>query len=64
MAKDLMQPVHDAEKIIASRAPSREGTMLEHRGALAAELMADEMTRVVAELSVIRGLLASIAAKP
>jgi hypothetical protein len=63
MATDPMQPVLDAEKTIAARAGTREGTALEHRGALAAELIADEMTRVAAEMQVMRGLVALIAAK-
>jgi len=41
----------------------RDGIQLEHRGALATELIADEMTRVAAELKVLRGILAMIAAK-
>ena len=60
---DPLEPVRTAEAEIAKRVKTREGTQLEHRGALAIELIADEMTRVAAELKVMRGLLAMIQAK-
>ena len=58
-----VEPVRKAEAEIAKRAKTREIVSLEHRGALATELIADEMTRVAAEMTVMRGLLAMIAAK-
>jgi hypothetical protein len=60
---DPLEPIHKAEAAIKDRARSREATGLEHRGALATELIADEMTRAAAELKVMRVLLATIAAK-
>jgi len=63
MANDPLEPIHKAEAAIKDRALVRDGTGLENRGLLATELIADEMTRVAAELKVVRGLLATIAAK-
>lgn len=51
MVKDPMHAIGDAEIAIAARKPTREGTQLEHRGALALEIIADEMTRMNAEIS-------------
>ena len=63
MANDPLEPVRKAEAVIANRAKTRATVSLENRGALAAELIADEMTRVAAEMTVMRGLWAMIAAK-
>jgi hypothetical protein len=63
MANDPLEPVRLAEAEIQKRAQSRDASQLDFRGPIAAELIADEMTRVAAELKVMRGLLATIAAK-
>ena len=60
---DPLEPIRAAEAEIAKRAKTRDAIGLENRGALAAELIADEMTRVAAELKVMRGLFALLAAK-
>jgi hypothetical protein len=59
MVHDSMQAIADAEKAIQSRAASREAMQLEFRGAVAIELIADELTRLHAEASTIRYLLAT-----
>jgi len=63
MANDPLEPVRQAEAEIATRAHIREKNSPAFRGPLAAELIADDLTRVAAELKVMRGLLAIIAAK-
>jgi hypothetical protein len=63
MANDPLEPVRKAEAEIQKRAKTRESMAIEHRGMIAAELIADEMTRGAAELTVMRGLLAMISAK-
>lgn len=60
---DPLEPIRKAETAIGHRSLLRDKHGLEHRGMLATELIADEMTRAVAELAVMRGLLATIAAK-
>jgi len=39
-----MRAIGDAEMAIAKRKSTREATQLEHRGALALEIIADDMT--------------------
>jgi hypothetical protein len=59
-----LRHLEEAKKLVEYRKRARENHRLEHRGALAAEHISDELTLMRAEMSVIRELLASIAAKP
>jgi len=61
---DTMHPIAAAEHAIATRLHSREATQLEHRGALALEVIADEMTRLRAEVSTLRDLFATYVGRP
>lgn len=61
---DISAPIRDAETIIAARKASRESTQADFRSPLALEAIADEVTRLHAEMRVIRYLLAGMAAKP
>jgi predicted transcriptional regulator len=57
MAKD---PISDAESRIRKRGNARESTSRKQRSYIAAESIADEMTRLVAEMSAIRALLVAL----
>ena len=63
MADAISAAIDSAEQVIHSRKATREATQLEFRGALALEALADDVTRLHAEMRVIRYLLAGIAAK-
>ena len=63
MATDPLQPIHDAKAAIAQRNKSRPGTSVEFKGPIALEAIADELTMLRAEITVVRTLLATIAAK-
>jgi len=60
---DPMRAIGDAEIAIAKRKSTREATQLEHRGALALEIVADEMTRLHAEIQTLRILFAGYAVR-
>jgi hypothetical protein len=60
---DITKPVADAETVIAARKATREATQFDFRSGQALEVIADEVTRLHAEMRVIRYLLAGIAAK-
>jgi hypothetical protein len=55
-----LRHIEDAKKIIEQRAKARAGISLEHRGAMAAEEISDELTMMRAELSAIREQLGII----
>ena len=55
--------IRNAELAIQSRKATREATQLDHRGGLALELLADEVTKLHAEMQSIRFLLSEIAKK-
>lgn len=59
---DPLKPIHDAKVAIERRQKQREAYQLEHRGAIAGEIIADELTLMRAEMTVMRFLLATIAA--
>lgn len=63
MADAISSAIDSAEQVIHSRKATREATQLENRGALALEALADDVTRLHAEMRAIRYLLAGIAAK-
>jgi hypothetical protein len=60
---DPLQPINEAKATVAARAQRRAQAPTDMRGAAAAETIADELTMIRAEMSVMRGLLAMIAAK-
>jgi hypothetical protein len=55
-----LRHIDDATRTIAARKTQRDATQLQHRGALAAELIADELTMIRAEMGVIREQLGII----
>ena len=57
-----LQPIHDAKIAIEARQKQRQTLHIEHRAAVAAEVVADELTLMRAEMTVMRSLLAIIAA--
>ena len=57
----MPSPVTEAEEVIASRENTRKNTQLEFRGTLALELIADEMTRLRAEIRTLREQLSAYA---
>lgn len=62
MAYDPLQGIKDAEKEIEKRHRGRSGVQLDFRTPAALELIADDMTRLHAEIKTIRNILASMAA--
>jgi hypothetical protein len=64
MAKDVLHAISDAEQIIEQRKRERAATSLDFRAPLAAEQIADELTRLVAEVKTVRYLLAANSAGP
>ena len=64
MTQDMMHAITDAERTIAARKTGRDGTQVEFRQAQALELIADEMTRLTAEVRTLRYLFATYAARP
>jgi hypothetical protein len=58
---DPMQPIYDAKEAIDTRNKQRQHLQMDFRGAAAAEVIADELTMMRAEMTVMRGLLAQIA---
>jgi hypothetical protein len=57
-----LQPIQDARAEIEIRQKRRQNVQLDFRGAAAAETIADELTLMRAEMTVMRELLAMIAA--
>jgi hypothetical protein len=58
-----LQPIHDPKIAIEARQKQRQTLQIEHRASVAAEVVADELTLMRAEMSVVmRSLLAIIAA--
>lgn len=55
--------IENAERAIGSRKSIREAVQLDHRAGLALETLADDVTRLHAEMQAIRILLSGIAAK-
>jgi hypothetical protein len=64
MTQDVMQAINEAERTISARKIGREERLTEFRKAEALELIADEMTRLHAEISTLRNLFATYAAGP
>jgi hypothetical protein len=64
MAQDAMQAINEAERTISARKVGREAGLVEFRKAQALELIADEMTRLRAEVETLRYLFATYAARP
>jgi hypothetical protein len=60
---DPMQPIYDAKEAIDTRNKQRQHVDMAFRGAAAAEIIADELTMMRAEMTVMRGMLAQIAAR-
>jgi hypothetical protein len=60
---DPMQPIYDAKEAIEVRKKQRQHAQLDFRGTAAAEAIADELTMMRAEMTVMRGLLAQIAVR-
>lgn len=61
---DMLHAITDAEETIEIRKQTRVSTSLDHRGFLAAEAIADELTRLVAEVRTLRYLYAGTQAAP
>lgn len=59
MPNESLSPIEAAEAAIKARKATREATQLDHRGALALELIADEMTRMYGEIKTLRMLYAA-----
>ena len=59
--KNPLLPITEAEETIEQRKLIRETQRPEHRTHLALEAIADEMTRMRAELSVLRSMVATLA---
>jgi nuclear transport factor 2 (NTF2) superfamily protein len=59
--KNPLLPITEAEEIIDQRRLARETQRPENRTHLALETIADEMTRMRAELSVLRAAIAGLA---
>jgi hypothetical protein len=57
-----LQPIHDAKIAIEARQKQRQTLQIEHRATVAAEVVADGLTLMRAEMTVMRSLLAIIAA--
>jgi hypothetical protein len=65
MPADPMHAITDAEKTIEARQKFRDnGAQADHREFLALETIADEMTRLNAEVRTLRYLFASYAMRP
>jgi len=60
--KNPLLPITEAEEIIDQRRQIRETQRPENRTHLALETIADEMTRMRAELSVLRAAVVSLGA--
>jgi hypothetical protein len=63
----MRNPLHhidEAKRNLEQRQKQRESFPLEHRGMIAAETIADELTLMRAEIAVIRELLAAFAGRP
>lgn len=56
--------IGEAETAIAMRKAAREANQLEFRSAIALEAIADDVTRLRAEIQTIRELFAGFAARP
>jgi hypothetical protein len=64
MAHDpLLQAITEAEATIQARKPSREASQVQFREPAALELIADELTRLHAEVKTLRYLFATYAAR-
>jgi hypothetical protein len=64
MAQDVMQAINEAERTISARKVGREAAQIEFRKAQALELIADEMTRLHAEVRTLRYFFATYATRP
>jgi hypothetical protein len=62
MMNNPLQPIQDARAEIEIRQKRRQNVQLDFRGAAAAETIADELTLMRAEMTVMRELLGMIAA--
>jgi uncharacterized protein YajQ (UPF0234 family) len=63
MANDPMQVLKNAEAEIERRYKFRQQAQIEFRAPAALEILADEMTRIRAEMHTLRVLLATYAAR-
>lgn len=61
---DPLHPINEAEKLIEKRKMERESLQRDFREAIALETIADDLTRVHAELRTLRYLFATFAARP
>lgn len=61
---DALHAVNEAESLIRSRAHQREGKQIDFRHAEALEVIADEMTRLSAEVRTLRYLFSTYASRP
>jgi hypothetical protein len=62
MANDPLEVIRQAEKEIELRNQGRRAAQLEFRSPAALEILADEMTRIRAEMHTLRNILATYAA--
>lgn len=61
---DAMHAITEAEKLIELRKRDRARDAIDQRGMIADEIIADDLTRLVAEVRTLRYLFATYAAKP
>ncbi|MDB5937582.1 MAG: hypothetical protein JWQ01_4926 [Massilia sp.] len=62
MPTNPMQALEDATSTIEARKKRRENMAVDHRSFVALEALADEVTMMRAEMTVMRGLMAMMAA--
>jgi hypothetical protein len=62
--QDVTHAIDDAEQVIVLRKSTRDANQIEFRSALALEIIADEMTRLQAEVKTLRYLFATYAVRP
>ena len=62
--KNPLLPITEAEEAIEQRRQARESQRPEFRTHLALEAIADEMTRIRAEISIMRSLVAALGERP
>ena len=62
--KNPLLPITEAEEALEQRRQLRETQRPENRTHLALEAIADEMTRMRAEISVLRSLVTALAGAP
>ncbi|MGM4999242.1 hypothetical protein AB8A05_10950 [Tardiphaga sp. 538_B7_N1_4] len=61
---NIFKGITDAEAVIADRKKVRDGNQIEFRSVIALEALSDDLTRVHAELQVMRYLAAQFMARP